>query len=192
MASFKSKHQNQYQWQEVQDLVHNFAKQVRAKHEREQKETIQEPLFHQDTPDQEIPSSILSPAQHTSQKSSSTIPPLPDDELKIDLQRFREAWEKQQVKQHEPETPESNHSVSPLAHSQTPSLVPWDFENNRPLPKSENTRKRPEIQATSQSSQPTKQGVQTGNPWEMLRDHFIALRERRIALEKQKNSESKT
>ena len=41
---------------------------------------------------------------------------------------------------------------------------------------------------TSQKNTPAKtdrisKDMSTSNPWEMLRDHFISLRERRLALE---------
>ena len=116
---------------------------------------------------------------------------------KIDLNAFRKAWQrKQDQPQSSPATATMDQPKQVIAeNSQEPaSKQQWDFEQQCWL--SENAlsqlQTKSPINTSHQLPPPpdnypkdlSKKNPQSVNPWEMLRDHFIALRERRIALEK--------
>lgn len=185
MSSFKSKHQGHYQWSEVQALVRSFAERLRQRHKTD------------------ISSELTKDSLSGSMKTQKDTPPYSarqgsefSPQKEIDLDSFRKAWQQKQERSINPQTDkpqETTDSIARVQHQapQKESLTKtsksqWDFEQNRLVPKS--ALSKVEHEDTSVSVDQSV-NMPISNPWEMLRDHFIALRERRLALEKVSESQ---
>ena len=93
----------------------------------------------------------------------------------IDLPAFKRSWANRD--QHEQEPTHYEYEKQPPAYSPNVCLteiIPIENQESSP-------NKKRQLPTATQSSQT--------NPWEMLRDHFIHLREQRLALEKTKKSD---
>ena len=189
MASFKSKHQSHYQWSEVQELVRNFAEQLRQGQDLDKRT--------EDAPQ------VLPQNYSKSQDSSTTHEVLQSNQQhKIDLNAFRKAWQRKQDRADQPqsspaiETIDQPKQVIAETSRESASKQQWDFEqgcwlsapplSQRPSKESTSTSQHltPSLDRNPKDLSKKNLLPQPVNPWEMLRDHFIALRERRIALEK--------
>lgn len=170
MSYTRSKHQGRYQWHEVQDLVRELAQQLRQRH------TVEPIESPPDDPPQIEPqqsSRILREENLRSQRGQqpAVIPAKHQNPSStIDLNAFRQSWaSREQIDQ--------NSSFN--EHSKSTPMSP------------ERNRWTEIITIEDQSSPPirtvhphAKPMTLSPNPWEQLRDHFIQLREKRLALEK--------
>ena len=180
MTSFKSKHQGHYQWSEVQALVRNFAEQLRQRH----KTDISSSDLTQDSLSELVKTQPKKTPYSARQESEFS------HQREIDLDSFRQAWQIKQKRSINPQTGQAQEtknsiSVQNQAHQKEDltktSNAQWDFEQNHLVAK-------PASSKVELGNRPVSAdqavNIPISNPWEMLRDHFIALRERRLALEK--------
>jgi hypothetical protein len=180
-----SKHQGRYQWHEVQKLVREIARRYHEQHhppsqniEIAEDSSSVTPI---NPPHEQVTSRVLREeairaqrAQMGLRQSSSYA-----HSKVINLQAFREAWSNrdQQTSELKP-----NHEGNNADQKS-------DLESARRIDSS------PKIEDTFVSTSPQKRfrsihGSEQPNPWEMLRDHFIQLREKRLALDEQKHRQT--
>ena len=180
-----SKHQGRYQWHEVQKLVREIARHYHEQHQPSSQniETAEDSssVTPINPPHEQVTSRVLREeairaqrAQMGLRQSSSYA-----HSKVINLQAFREAWSNrdQQTSELKP-----NHEGDNADQKS-------DLESARWIDSS------PKTEDTFVSTSPQKRfrsihGSEQPNPWEMLRDHFIQLREKRLALDEQKHRQA--
>ena len=169
MTYTRSKHQGRYQWHEVQDLVRELAQQLKQRHTVEHTESQSNDLQKKIQHSSRIRREEDLRTQHTHER---TAPPIKHHQpsSKIDWTAFRTSWARRG--QHDRSSPLDQHEKSIQEHSVSHRRNETISTEDQIVPPV--GQMQPHSQTSS--SQP--------NPWELLRDHFIQLREKRIALEK--------
>ena len=177
----------------MQELVRNFAEQLRQGHNS---------VNLSEDSSQAIPQHSKSQDHQKKTKVQQL-----DHQKKINLDAFRHAWQKQQDRQNRVSAPTTTQTIdqSNLViaknNQESTSKQQWDFEQGCWLSESSPPKSQSKVSVSTSpqiTSLPTSKDnprtvlekdlhsppSHSTNPWEMLRDHFIALRERRIAFEK--------